>query len=143
MLKALILAAGVLTATTAMASSRAAQTSNGNACVFFRTVHDYRPLDKHKLVVWGPGRKSAYLVELSMPLTDLNWTDQLALVDSNHDGQLCGFGMDRVVIGDTNFPQWSTIMSMKPLDEPALAQLEQQYNVSLLPKKKKAAAAQE
>lgn len=68
--------------------------------------------------------------------------NQLAFVDSNHDGQLCGYGMDRIVVGDTNFPQWSTITSMKPLSEPALAQLEQQYSVPLLPKKKPAPETQ-
>lgn len=135
MLKTLVLALSVMAAP-ATAAPQSADASDGNACVFFRTVHDYRALDKNRLVVWAPGRRSAYLVEVGMPLTDLTWANQLAFVDSNHDGRLCGYGMDRIVVGDTSFPQWSTITSMKPLDEPALAQLEQQYNVSLLPKKK-------
>jgi hypothetical protein len=134
MLKALMLTLGTLAATTAMAASQSA--ADGNACVFFRTVHDYRALDKNKLVVWAPGRRAAYLVEVGTPLLDLTWANQLAFVDSNHDGRLCGYGMDRIVIGDTSFPQWSTITSMKPLDERELAQLEQQYNVILMGKKK-------
>lgn len=40
--------------------------------------------------------------------------------------------MDRIAIGDTSFPQWSTITSMKPLDEPDLEQLEQQFDVKLV-----------
>jgi hypothetical protein len=136
MLKALLLAIGTIAAAGAVASSRAPDSSDGNACVFFRTVDDYRALDKNKLIIWAPGRRSAYLVEIGMPLFDLTWSNRLAFVDTNRDGRLCGFGMDRIVTGDTSFPQWSTITSMKPLDEPALAQLEEQYHVSLLPKKK-------
>lgn len=64
-------------------------------------------------------------------------------LDSNHDGRLCGYGMDRIVVGDTSFPQWSTITSMTPLDEPALAKLEEQYKVSLLPKKKRGSQSQQ
>lgn len=136
MLRTLMLALGVLAATAAGATSSGSDPASGNTCIFFRTVHDYRALDRNKLVVWAPGRRSAYLVEVGMPLTDLTWANRLAFVDSNRDGRLCGYGMDRIVIGDTSFPQWSTIISMKPLDEAAMAQLEQEYNVSLLPKKK-------
>lgn len=143
MLKTLMLALGVCAATTATATTSASGSADGNACVFFRTVHDYRALDKNKLVVWAPGRRSAYLVEVGMPLLDLTWANQLAFVDSNHDGRLCGYGMDRIVIGDTSFPQWSTITSMKPLDETAMAQLEEQYKVSLLPKKKRGSQSQQ
>jgi hypothetical protein len=44
--------------------------------------------------------------------------------------------MDQVFSPDPIFRQRSTVLSMKKLDTPALAGLEEQYKVKLLPKSK-------
>jgi hypothetical protein len=130
---AAVAAAGVgLSATSAQAtSSRAGK----NECVFTRSIYDFKALDRNNLVIWAPSRSKAYLVELSMPLPELKFAHRLALVDRNHDGRLCGFGMDRIVVADSSFAQPATIMGMSRLDDAGLAQLEEKYDVRLTRKK--------
>ena len=108
---------------------------NKNECVFSRTIYDFKPLDRNKMIIWAPTRSRAYLVELSMPMPELKFANQIAFVDRNHDGMLCGYGMDRIVVPDSGFRTPATIMSMQRLDDAALAQLEQQYDVRLTRKK--------
>jgi hypothetical protein len=114
-----------------------ARTGN-NDCVFARTISDFKVLDRNKMVIWAPSRSKAYLVELSMPVPELKFANRIAVVDRNHDGMLCGYGMDRIVVADSSaagFRTPATIMGMKRLDDAGLAQLEQQYDVRLTRKK--------
>src|SRR4030095_14901778 len=94
------------------------------------------------MVIWAPTRSKAYLVELSMPLPELKFANRLAFVDRNHDGMLCGYGMDRIVVADSGFGSRipSTILGMQRLDDAGLAPLEQQDDVRLSRKKKPAPA---
>jgi hypothetical protein len=134
-------AAGIASGASANAST-ATSHAGKNDCVFTSAIHDFKPLDRNKMVVYGPGRK-AYLVELSMPLPELKFANRLAFVDRNHDGMLCGFGMDRIVVADSSvaFRTPATILGMQRLDDAGLAQLEEQYDVRLTRKKKDAPAA--
>ena len=125
------------------ASADAATTRAGkNECVFTSAIRDFRPLDRNKMVIYGPGRK-AYLVELSFPVPELKFANRLAFVDRDHNGMLCGYGMDRIVVADSSvsFRRPSTILGLQRLDDAGLAQLEQQYDVRLTRKKKDAPAA--
>ena len=106
-------------------------TAHRDACIFSRSIQDFRALDRNKLVVWAPGRRNAYLVELSMPLSDLKFAHEIALVDRNHDGRLCSYGMDRIVVGNGALREPSTISGVTRLDNARLAQLETQYGVKL------------
>jgi Family of unknown function (DUF6491) len=106
-------------------------TADRDACIFSRSVQDFRALDRNKLVVWAPGRRNAYLVELTMPLSDLKFAHEIALVDRNRDGRLCSYGMDRIVVGNGFLREPSTISGVTRLDEARLAQLEAQYGVKL------------
>jgi hypothetical protein len=135
LLAAVVAAAGIGLGASADASAASARASK-NDCVFTRTVHDFRPLDKSHMVLWGPGRK-AYLVELSFPLPELKFANRLAFVDRDNNGMLCGYGMDRVVIADSGFGirTPSTILGMTKLDDAGLAQLEEKYDVRLTRKK--------
>jgi len=117
-----------------------AKRGNDNACVFTRSITDFRALDRNKLVVWSPGRRNAYLVELSMPVFDLKFANQLAVIDRDDNGQLCGYGMDRIVV-NSHPREASTVMGVTRLDDAAIAALEQQYGVTLTRKKTKAGNA--
>jgi hypothetical protein len=140
-----VLAAALAAAGISIGASANASTSSHagkNDCVFTSAINDFKPLDHNKMVIYGPGRR-AYLVELSFPLPELKFANRLAFVDRNHDGMLCGYGMDRIVVADSGFGfrTPSTIMGMQRLDAAGLAQLEQQYDVRLTRKKKDAAPA--
>jgi hypothetical protein len=124
------------------ASADAATTrANKNDCVFTSAIRDFKPLDRSKMVIYGPGRK-AYLVELSFPVPELKFANRLAFVDRDHNGMLCGYGMDRIVVADSiAFRTPTTILGMTRLDDAGLAALEEQYDVRLTRKKKPAAEA--
>jgi hypothetical protein len=103
----------------------------GSDCVFFRTVYDWKSLDDHNLVIWAPSHRVAYQVYTMVPLVGLNFAMKLGFVDRDHDGQLCGFSRDEIVIADHSFPQRATITAMKRLDDEGIAKLEEQYKVKL------------
>jgi hypothetical protein len=111
--------------------------AGNNECVFARTINDFKVLDRDKMIIWAPTRSKAYLVELSMPMPELKFANTIAFVDRNHDGMLCGYGMDRIVVADSSpgFRTPATVMGMKRLNADDLAQLEQQYDVRLTRKK--------
>src|SRR5688572_33089476 len=62
LLAAVVAAAGIGLGASADASAASTRASK-NDCVFTRSVHDFRPLDRSHMVLWGPGRK-AYLVQI-------------------------------------------------------------------------------
>ena len=102
----------VLPANSADRSSTAATGKpDDNACTWFRSIDDWQRLDDRNLIVWGPN-KAAFHVELSMPLFDLGSADSIAFIDNNRDGQLCGFGMDQVVVPHAPIFESATILGM-------------------------------
>jgi hypothetical protein len=140
-----VLATGLIAWAVALATGVSAPASastntsraGGNECVFARTISDFKVLDRNKMVIWAPTRSKAYLVELSMPMPELKFANTIAFVDRNHDGMLCGYGLDRIVVADSSpgFRTPATVMGMKRLNDADLAQLEQQYDVRLMRKK--------
>lgn len=103
-----------------------------NDCLFFRTVQNWRVLDDRHLVIWAPGQNDPYLLATLNSVWNLKSQEQLAFIDGNHDGRLCGFGGD--AIATTNNPGWNdkaTIASVRRLDDAALAQVSEQYKVKL------------
>ena len=121
----------------AQASSTTSAKDNGNACIFISTIGQYRALDDRNVVIWAPGRRDAYLVELAMPLFSLRSSFELATIDHDRDGRLCGFGMDRIGVRDFDRPETSTIARMTRLDEAGMTALEQKYDVKLRSKPNK------
>lgn len=107
-----------------------------NECIFISSVGQYQALDRDKVVIWGPGRRDAYLVELTTPLFGLEGSWNMAMIDHDRDGRLCGFSSDRIGVRDIGRPESASIKSMTKLDEASLVTLEKQYEVSLTRKKK-------
>ena len=120
---------------TAGATSATTPKKDGNDCVFIRSVGQYRVLDRSNVVIWAPGRRDAYLLELSMPLFGLKSAMQVAMIDRDHDGRLCGFNMDRIGVRDFGTPETSSIRSMSKLGDEDIVQLEEKYGVQLKSKK--------
>lgn len=134
---ALFTVSGAALAAPAASDAAAKEThASRNECVFVRSIYDFKPLDRTNLIIWAPTRRNAYLVQLGFPLPELKFAQRLAIVDRDHNGMLCGFGMDRIVVADSSFRQPSTILGMTRLDNERIAQLEAQYDVHLTSKKK-------
>jgi hypothetical protein len=130
MKKGLLMLAALAACANVQASTNESR-ADKDACLFVRSIHDFRALDRTNLIIWAPGRRDAYLVELGFPLPELKFAHRLAVVDRNHDGMLCGFGMDRIVVPDTFGNTPATVRSMTRLDDAGLAELETKYNVRL------------
>jgi len=121
------------------AKPAAATKPDGNACAWFNSIDDWRELDDRNLLVWV-SRNEFYHLELSAPLFDIGTAESIAFVDHNHDGRVCGFGMDEVVVPRSSMFGSATIINMTRLDETSLAQLADQYHIKLrMPKPKQAA----
>ena len=132
-----IFAAAVISASlgTASATSTTTPKRDGNDCVFISTVGQYRVLDRSTVVIWAPGRRDAYLVELSFPLFGLQSSMQMAMIDNDHDGRLCGFSMDKIGVRDFGKPETASIRSMSKRGDEQIVQLEEKYGVQLKSKK--------
>jgi len=135
-----IFVAASLTAAACTATTPAKQETaiRGSDCVFFRSVYDWTVLDDHNMVIWAPSHRDAYQIYMLTPLVGLDFNFKLGFVDRDHDGQLCGFSRDEIIVPDRGFPQRSTITAMKRLDAEAIVKLEEQYKVKLTRDTKKA-----
>ncbi len=127
--------AALLTSTLALAAEpaktpEATTKADNNACAWSSSIDDWRELDNRNLIVWV-SKKEYYHVELSMPLMDLGSSESIAFVDHNHDGRVCGFGMDAVVVPRSTAFGKSSIIGMTRLDEVGLEQLAAKYKVKL------------
>lgn len=74
--------------------------SRGDACVFESAISSFEPLDMKRLIIRGIGRDQAYLAEVAAGCFDLEHRWALAFIDGDHNGQICGFGRDRVAYRD-------------------------------------------
>ncbi|MCC7410940.1 MAG: hypothetical protein IT495_04830 [Gammaproteobacteria bacterium] len=68
-------------------------------CIFERSLHDWRALDRYNLIVWAPSRRHPYHVELDFPCDQLPWVDTIGFTNRPGDGRICGFGGDSIVVG--------------------------------------------
>ena len=63
-------------------------------CVFESTINDFNALDDRHVVLYSMGQRKAYLAELTGGCFDVKSQFQLATVDGDNNGQICGFGRD-------------------------------------------------
>jgi len=104
-------------------SARAAAPLPGtDACVFIRNIYDWDVIDPTTMIVYAPQRKDAYLLKLFAPVPDLDFKQRVGFEDSNHNGQLCGFGND-LVVHDEIGAQRTPIVAFRKLTPEQLRQL--------------------
>ena len=123
--------AGVLLAACATGPGRPAMEPpvRGSACVFESTISSFQPLDATRLIIYGPGRRNAYLAGVSAGCFDLQHRWALALVDSDRNGQVCGFGRDRVAYRDAGRIQECLILGLERLSPERLDALELKHGL--------------
>ena len=84
-------------------------------CIFFRTLHDWSPIDRERLLVYAMGRVP-YLATLSFPSNDLNFELAVGFQDRDNDGRLCGHGFDALILRD-GIPDRITIASLQRIEK--------------------------
>lgn len=113
------------------------QTSN--QCIFFRTLYDWKPLNRYNLIVWAPSRKHPYHIQLDRPCHNLRFAHTIGF--TSNDGRLCGFGGDSVLVGHGGgLPDRCPIGSITKLDEGGLERLLAQGRGRTLREKREAEA---
>lgn len=83
-------------------------------CLWFRTLDDWSPVDRDRLIIYGPGRVP-YLATLAFPSPDINWNFAIGFLDRDHDGRLCG-GFDEILLRDS-IPDRINIVSLKRIEK--------------------------
>jgi len=114
--------AGGCASSRAPSASAAAPLPGTDACVFIRNIYDWDVIDPTTMIVYAPQRKDAYLLKLFAPVPDLDFKQRVGFEDSNHNGQLCGFGND-LVVHDEIGAQRTPIVAFRKLTPEQLRQL--------------------
>ncbi len=109
-------------------------------CIFFRTLYDWKPLNRRNLIVWAPSRKHPYHLQLDRPCHNLRFAHSIGFTST--DGRLCGFGGDSVLVtSGGGIPDRCPIGSITKLDEGGLERLLAQGRGRTLREKREAEAA--
>ena len=111
-----------------------------NECIFFRTLYDWKPLNRYNLIVWAPSRKHPYHLQLDRPCLNLRFAHTIVFTSNN--GRLCGFGGDSILVtSGGGIPDRCPIGSITKLDEEGLERLLAQGRGQTLREKREAEAA--
>jgi hypothetical protein len=111
-------------------------------CIFFRTLYDWKPLNRYNLIVWAPSRKHPYHLQLDRPCTNLRFAHTIGF--TSNDGRLCGYAGDSVLVtSGGGLPERCPIGSITRLDEAGLERLLAQGRGRTLREKREAEAASE
>lgn len=88
-------------------------------CFLRRSAADFRVLDERNLVVFAPGRRDAYHVQVSMPLHDLRFANAVAF--ESRGSRVCGYAGDALLVqGSGGGPDRASVIGVYRLDGPAL-----------------------
>lgn len=110
-----------------------------NQCIFFRTLYDWKPLNRHNLIVWAPSRNHPYHLQLDRPCQNLRFAHTIGFTSTN--GRLCGFGGDSILVtSGGGRPDRCPIGSITKLDEAGLERLLAQGRGRTLREKREAEA---
>ncbi len=91
-------------------------------CIYSRLISDWSSLDSQRLIVYGSNRSQPYLVQLSFPSNDLSFNIALGVLDADHNGRICGYGFDAILIPN-GIPPRITISSVQKLTKDEAAKL--------------------
>lgn len=112
-----------------------APTHKDRACLFANQPQRWRVLDQRQLILWGPSRTDAYLVELFSSSSDIGFAETLAFIDDDHDGRICAG--DKIAVPDSHMASLPAIISsMRKVDEAELMALGEKHKVKLISDKK-------
>ena len=109
-------------------------------CIYSTLVSDWSALDSQRLIIYAPGRNDPYLVKLSFPSNDLSFRFALGVLDADHNGRICGYGFDAIVIPG-GIPPRISITSVQKLTKDEAAKLVAEARPKKKPKGKPPAGA--
>jgi hypothetical protein len=96
---------------------RRIEMSRTTDCVFQSTISDFHPIDNRYIVLFGQGRRKAYLAEIAGGCFDVKTQFTLAAVDGDRNGQICGFGRDSIAYRRLGMVEDCRILGMEELSD--------------------------
>ena len=96
---------------------RRIQMSRTSDCVYQRTIDDFQAINDDYVVLYGMGRRKAYLVEIAGGCFDITHRASLAAVDGDRNGQICGFGRDSLAYQNLGMVENCRILAMEDLSD--------------------------
>jgi len=108
-----------------------------NDCAAFNPSYEWRALDDRNLAFWVPDEPLPYHAQLSRSTPELLTTSQLAFIDGDRDGRLCGAGLDAVIEGSS--AARVSIDALAKLNKKGVARVQKEFRMTLkrAPRKKK------
>jgi hypothetical protein len=91
--------------------------SRTSDCVFNSTIDGFQVLDRTHVVLFGMGRRKAYLAEIAGVCFDLNSQFTLATVDGDNNGQICGFGRDSIAYRQLGRVENCRVLALEELSD--------------------------
>jgi hypothetical protein len=88
-----------------------------NDCMFQSTINGFNALDDRYVILYGMGRKQAYLAELAPGCFQITSKIALGAVDGDNNGQICGFGRDSLSYREFGRTEECRITSLERLSE--------------------------
>ena len=104
-------------------ASQAIKMTRTSDCVFQSTISDFTVLDNEHVVFFSMGGRKAYLTQITPGCFDVKSRVQLAAVDGDRNGQICGFGRDSIAYQGLGMVEDCRIMGMEELSDERREQL--------------------
>jgi hypothetical protein len=86
-------------------------------CVFQRNIDGFDALDDNYVVLYAMGRRKAYLADVTGGCFDVKSQFQLAAVDGDRNGQICGFGRDSIAYRRLGMVEDCRIIGLQELSD--------------------------
>jgi hypothetical protein len=99
------------------------KTNAAHGCIEFHTTYRWQAIDDRHVVIWAWHTSDAYLIETTIPLTELSLSQRVDFVDGDEDGQLCGAHGDKIIVSGAALSQQASIATLTRLDSEQVAQV--------------------
>ncbi len=86
-------------------------------CVFPSSISGFNALDNRYIVLYGGGRRTAYLAEISGGCFDVRNQSTLATVDGDDNGRICGFSSDSIAYQEFGRIEQCRILAIEELTD--------------------------
>lgn len=93
-------------------------------CVSNSLISGFQALDNRHIILFGSGRRMAYLVEISPACFDVAYQNTLATVDGDNNGQICGYGRDSIIYEQLGRLESCRVMGMEQLSDERLLEVQ-------------------
>ena len=91
--------------------------SHSSDCVLHATISGIEPLDDRHIVLFGDGRRIAYLAEMDAGCFNIEMQTMFAAVDGDGNGKICGDGRDSLAYRRVNLVQNCLIVGLEELSD--------------------------